>query len=179
MSLFTWFVHLFPVEHYRAEVEPGVLWRGSRLEPEEMKRLIAPPAAGGSGIRSIVSLNAEDPEGDLPVLRKVGLSERDVHLDRHVIEDYTAPSPAQIDRFLAWVRDARNQPCLVHCRAGKGRTGVMVACFRVERGMPLAQALEEAARYGMNRKSQVQAVVDFATRGGAAPGRTSPQAAAR
>lgn len=173
MSLFLWIAHLFPVKHYRAEVEPGVLWRGSRLEREEIERLVAPREAGGLGLRSVVSLNDEDESGDAPLAAGAPL-----RLEHIRIVDYTAPTQAQIDRFLAWAGDAPNQPCLVHCRAGKGRTGVMVACFRVARGWSVERALAEAAAYGMDRANQIQAVRDFATRAGASRGRTSGPAAA-
>ncbi len=171
MSLFLWIAHLFPVQPYRAEVEPGALWRGSRLEAKQGASLLAPPA----GLRSVVSLNDEDDGGDAPILAKAGLTGalRLLHIR---IVDYTAPTQAQIDRFLEWVGDPENQPCLVHCRAGKGRTGVMVACFRIDRGWSLERALAEAADYGMDRRTQIQAVKDFATRAGDGRGRTSPPA---
>ena len=41
------------------------------------------------------------------------------------------PSAAAIDQFLSIVTDPAAQPVFVHCRAGRHRTGVMTAVYRM------------------------------------------------
>ncbi len=49
---------------------------------------------------------------------------RAVHIP---VEDFKAPTLAQMNEFAALVADPNNRPVLVHCRAGIGRTGTMLA----------------------------------------------------
>lgn len=58
------------------------------------------------------------------------------------------PTEAQAQRFLAYIQDPTRQPVHVHCKAGRDRTGMMVALARYAvDGWPLSDALAEARRY--------------------------------
>jgi len=85
------------------------------------------------------------------------------------VRDFTAPSQAQIRRFIALVGAARQagKKLVVHCMAGRGRTGTMAACYLVSKGMDAAEALREirALRPGsVETREQEEAVRRFAER---------------
>ncbi|KAB7504526.1 Dual specificity protein phosphatase 23 [Armadillidium nasatum] len=54
----------------------------------------------------------------------------------HVIpvEEFEAPSMKDIEKFISICEKAReaNEVVCVHCRMGRGRTGVMLACYLVK-----------------------------------------------
>ncbi|KAF3845276.1 hypothetical protein F7725_008439 [Dissostichus mawsoni] len=65
------------------------------------------------------------------------------------IQDFTPPSPAQIDRFLSIVEEAnaKGEGVAVHCMHGHGRTGTMLACYLVKtRKMSGIDAINEIRR---------------------------------
>ena len=60
------------------------------------------------------------------------------------VADFTPPSVAQIDQFLEFQRraEADGLAAVVHCGAGLGRTGTMLACALVARGTPAEAAID-------------------------------------
>ena len=88
-------------------------------------------------ISAIVSLT------DFP-LDKVFIEEfgfRYLHLP---VADFTPPSVGQIDRFLEFQHNAETEALatVVHCGAGLGRTGTMLACALVARGSSAEAAID-------------------------------------
>jgi atypical dual specificity phosphatase len=71
------------------------------------------------------------------------------------IEDFAAPSPDQFDRCLDTIERARQSKMGidVHCRAGKGRTGTVVAGYFVRQGMSAAEAV---AKVRMARPGSIE-----------------------
>lgn len=70
-------------------------------------------------------------------------------LSVHVpVPDMTAPTLAQIQQILATIRRAAEQGMAVaiHCTAGKGRTGTILAAYFVTKGMTADQAIEHVRR---------------------------------
>jgi protein-tyrosine phosphatase len=61
------------------------------------------------------------------------------------------PSDAQMERALAVITDDAAGPVFVHCQRGADRTGVVLACYRVQHdGWGKKKALSEARKYGMS-----------------------------
>jgi atypical dual specificity phosphatase len=60
------------------------------------------------------------------------------------VRDFSAPSQAQIDRIIEYIGShlKRGIPVGVSCNAGIGRTGVVLACYLVHKGLTAKEALE-------------------------------------
>lgn len=91
-------------------------------------------------------------------------------LSMHVpVVDFEAPTQEQLSRcFSAIVKArARQMGVAVHCAAGMGRTGVVVACYLVAQGMAASDAIAQTRRLrpgSIETPEQLQAVEEFARR---------------
>jgi atypical dual specificity phosphatase len=78
------------------------------------------------GIKTIISVR----EVPLPSewLNNLGSKIDYFHLK---VEDYGAPTLEQLDRTIVYIRSqiANRKPVMVHCAAGRGRTGTVLASF--------------------------------------------------
>jgi atypical dual specificity phosphatase len=85
------------------------------------------------------------------------------------VEDMHPPSQRQIELGLSAIEKAQSQklPVAIHCTAGLGRTGTMLACYFVKRGLgaDAAVATVRDLRPGsIETEDQFGAVRDFARR---------------
>lgn len=99
------------------------VWRGGAPGEVTYRDLAA------HGVRTVVDLRAEpNLRVDHDLLEDLGIVR--YHLP---MRDGQAPTQEEVDTFLRIVR-ASDTPVYVHCGAGVGRTGTMVAAYRVARG---------------------------------------------
>jgi protein tyrosine/serine phosphatase len=67
------------------------------------------------------------------------------------MKPFSAPTNDVLEHALALLGQARPGPVFVHCRRGKDRTGVVIACYRIQHdGWSNQQALDEAKKHGMS-----------------------------
>jgi atypical dual specificity phosphatase len=114
------------------------------------------------GISVLVNLH-ERPHNPLSIARH-NLTE--VHLP---VRDFTPPSPEQLERGVDAIAGAlaEGKRVAVHCRAGLGRTGTLLACYLVNSGFSPEEAINrvrEARPGSIETHSQVAAVWAYAER---------------
>ena len=135
------FLSQYPVTAYTYRVSPE-LSRGERPSLAKLRDL------AGQGYRRTVNLCAETIGGDTPLITRAGLAAPldTVHLP---IVDMHNPTLPQVVQLLDLLTAPGAPRTYLHCEAGKCRTGVMVACYRMAvMGWDGADAFAEAENFG-------------------------------
>ena len=109
-----------------------------------------------------VLINLHERPHDREVLARYGLKE--LHLP---VPDFTPPKPDQLARGVAAIEQAvaDGEKVAVHCAAGLGRTGTLLACYLVSRGSSPDEAIARvrSVRPGsVETPAQVAAVRTYA-----------------
>jgi atypical dual specificity phosphatase len=109
------------------------------------------------GVQALLSLSEETVSADL--LRKYKLQRE--HLP---VADFTAPTLEQVEQALAIIDGflVHGLPVAVHCGAGLGRTGTILACYLVSQGSPAKDAtrLVRTRRPGSIETPEQEAVIE-------------------
>ena len=139
------------------EVSPEI-WRGGKPTKEGMQWL------SQRGVRTIIDLQMDDESGDVPAgVRYVAIRVSTRHCDEVDV--------AAVNRAI----DEGPKPVFIHCQAGRDRTGLAVAAWRMAHGMSANDAIAEMEGYGTNLwwtgaiKSKIRRLEEqYAPKGGVA-----------
>ncbi|MBX9691282.1 MAG: tyrosine-protein phosphatase [Cyanobacteria bacterium] len=100
-----------------------ILLRGGQPRGKGLEQLKA------AGVKTIVNLR----DGEKDIAReKLEVERLGLKYVSIPMSPFKSASKAQIEKFISIFNDDAAQPIFVHCRAGRDRTGTMVAIYRLE-----------------------------------------------
>jgi atypical dual specificity phosphatase len=114
------------------------------------------------GIQVLVSLTEEKPRRDWA-------DEARLLVYHEPLEDMEAPTQEQLDRCVSAISRAldKKMPVAVHCGAGLGRTGCVLAAWLVSQGMTASAAITRVRKlrpHSIETSEQVESIELFARR---------------
>lgn len=119
-------------------VKEGSLYRSAQPNEAFLEELIA-----RYHIKTIIILR-----GNVPQFEKEFAERHGVAIHHLPMKASHEPPEENVEEFLRIVMDCRNQPVLIHCRAGVDRTGVLIAVWRIRcDGWSLEKAKQEMKYY--------------------------------
>jgi Tyrosine phosphatase family len=150
------FLSRYPVTAYTYPVSLRVV-RGERPDAAKLAAL-----ASDDRVRATINLCAEMDQGDAPAIAAAGLTGRlgTTHIP---VTDMESPAIDQLTLILDLLSEPGDGLTYVHCEAGKGRTGVAIACYRMAvSGWGVTDALTEAINFGCIVPAQQAFIRTFA-----------------
>jgi protein tyrosine/serine phosphatase len=132
-------------------VRAGVLYRSGQMSVSGLARVVH-----DHGIKTVVSLRDAHVAGDDPPdleeekwCRKEELNYFRLPPQPWEAADGSVPNEVTVVKFLEIMKNQANYPVLIHCFAGKHRTGALVAVYRMEfEHWSNERALSELEMYG-------------------------------
>jgi atypical dual specificity phosphatase len=114
------------------------------------------------GSEVLLSLTEEPPRRDW-------VNDAGIMLVHVPVVDMEAPTQEQLDHCISVIDRANEQKIgvAIHCGAGMGRTGVVLACYFVTRGLTARDAITRVRRMrpgSIETDEQAEAVEEFAHR---------------
>ena len=119
------------------------------------------PVLKDEGVGAVLTLTERLPLADMA---RSGLAWR--HLP---IRDFGVPADDALDQAIGWMQEEvrGGRPVAVHCGAGMGRTGLVLAAYLVARGLAPGDAIREIRRTrpgSVETREQAAAVEAYAAR---------------
>lgn len=131
-----------------AVVDAGVLYRSAQPKPGQIDHL-----AREVGIKTIV-IAREGTSKAVPD-EEQRAKENGASVVAIPVESRLPIPDDQIEWFFRIVDDPARRPVLVHCSAGRHRTGLLCALYRIERqGWSVDRAMAEMLSFGFDTESQ-------------------------
>jgi atypical dual specificity phosphatase len=114
----------------------------------------------GQGIQLLVSLTEDR-------VRRDWVDEAGLLVFHVPMVDMEAPAVEQLERCVSAMRRAReqNMGVAVHCEAGKGRTGVVLAAYFVDEGLSAQNAISRVRRLrpgSIETEEQLEVIEEYA-----------------
>jgi len=111
------------------------------------------------GIKAIISLTET-------AINQEAVKNYGFHYMHIPVDDFTAPSLNQVLKCMEFIdmMNQANKAVVIHCFAGYGRTGTMLACYLVKQGENAIKAIERVRNkrpLSIQVKSQVEKIFEY------------------
>src|SRR5689334_16780152 len=118
------------------------VYRGGQPSNQGFRSLAA------AGFKTIVDLREDDERGkdEKKLVKALGM-----HYVHVPMKGMKKPSDKDVSKALKVLHEDKSAPVFIHCKRGADRTGVVLACYRMEHdNWDHQQALSEARQLGMS-----------------------------